>query len=461
MWVLFLAGALVFLVLAGLDERMWDEGGPGIIGFELAGDTESAERILAEWGDEGRDAARLSLWLDFLYLAAYAAFWALAVRAARDLALRRGWNRLARAGAVWPAALAAGAFDVLENVGLLVVLGGADGPAWPALATGFALLKFVTLGVAELYVAVALIRRFPRTSVALAAAGVAFLAVNTVLVERATEPARPDIGRIVELPGGDIQVREDGPRDAPAVVLIHGFAASMRWFDSVTPSLARDLRVVRIDLLGHGGSEKPRDGYAMEEQADVVAQVMDELGIRRAVLVGHSMGGVVATAVAERHRERVSRVMLIGTPPDGRAIDEPITAQAAFWPVVGHAVDTLIDDRLVRLAVEGGFAPEFDPPRRLEKDIFGRTTWNVFSETSDAIDRYWRARPVPQRLLSTGVPATVLLGEREGHAPRSTALYREVGARVTVLDGLDHSPMVEAPGRAAALIAAFARGPGG
>ncbi len=453
---LFVVGSALFVVLAGIDERMWDEGGPGIVGFEVAADAGTADEILTEWGDDGRDAARLSLWLDFLYLAMYAAFWALAVRAARDFARRRHWETLARLGRVWPLALVAAAFDVLENVSLLVVLGGTEGSAWPALAAGFAVLKFLSLGVVELYVAIVLIRRFPRSAGAVAVAGVVFLAVNTVLVERATEPAKRDIGRILSLPAGDVQVREDGPRDGPPVVLIHGFSASMRWFDAVTPLLARDLRVVRVDLLGHGGSEKPRDGYSMEAQADLVARVMTQLGIRRAAIVGHSMGGMVATAFAERHRDRVTRVMLIGTSPDDRDLGFGLPARLAFWPVIGHANDTLVDERLVRLVVEHGFAPEFDPPRRLVKDIFERTTWSSFSESQDAIDRYWGARPVHQRLVSTGVPMTVLLGDRERHARRSTALYREVGARVVVLDGLDHSPMVEDPGRTAPLIANFA-----
>src|SRR5688572_25877352 len=87
------------------------------------------------------------------------------------------------------------------------------------------------------------------------------LAVNTVVTDRDTEEARADTGRIVDLPGGDLQVREDGPRDAPAVVMLHGFACSLNWWDQVTPALARDHRVVRFDLLGHGGSEKPKEGY--------------------------------------------------------------------------------------------------------------------------------------------------------------------------------------------------------
>src|SRR5918997_6794259 len=163
----------------------------------------------------------------------------------------------------------------------------------------------------------------------------ALLALNPWLVGRETEPADPDIGRILELPGGDVQVREDGDRGDPPLVLIHGFQASLRWWDRVTPALARENRVIRIDLLGHGGSEKPRDGYSMEEQGDLVAQALEELGIRRAAVVGHSMGGQVVTALTERHRELVDRLMVIGTGPENRFNKNRFTQRIATMPVIG------------------------------------------------------------------------------------------------------------------------------
>ena len=66
---------------------------------------------------------------------------------------------------------------------------------------------------------------------------VVLLVVNTIVANRETEPAKADGGRIVDLPGGDLQVREDGSPQAPAVVLIHGWTASIHWFDRLTPLL--------------------------------------------------------------------------------------------------------------------------------------------------------------------------------------------------------------------------------
>jgi pimeloyl-ACP methyl ester carboxylesterase len=289
------------------------------------------------------------------------------------------------------------------------------------------------------------------------------LLVNQWVSSRETHPARADGGRIVQLPdGSDLHVREDGDPSKPPLVLIHGFAVSMRWFDAVTPLLARDNHVIRVDLLGHGGSEKPRDGYSMEHQADLVAAVMERLGVRRASVVGHSMGGIVATALVQRHRGLVARLMTIGTPPDrddDAGLAESVSEHVAFWPVTGPAVDRLISYRFARAQVERAFEPEFDPPKRLIEDVFGRTTFNSFSKTGRALNDYLDAAPLPKRLATTGVPLTALFGEDDWRADDAIAKYNAVpGARTVVMQGQKHCPQVEVPGRTATLIAAFARG---
>lgn len=130
---------------------MQDTGGPGMVPFELTGGEERAAEILAEWGEEGQDAARESLWIDFGFLLAYGTFLTLALAATRDLARERNWRRLTAIGAVVVSFGALGAaFDALENVCLLLTLDGA-GAAFPLLATIFASCKFVLLAAAIAY----------------------------------------------------------------------------------------------------------------------------------------------------------------------------------------------------------------------------------------------------------------------------------------------------------------------
>jgi hypothetical protein len=138
---------------------MQDTGGPGIVPFELTGGQDRADEIIAEWGEEGQDAARESLWIDFGFLLAYGAFLTLALAATRDLALERGWRRLGAIGRVVVSfgALAA-AFDALENICLLLTLDAA-GTSFPLLATIFASCKFVLLAVTIAYLLAGLAMR--------------------------------------------------------------------------------------------------------------------------------------------------------------------------------------------------------------------------------------------------------------------------------------------------------------
>jgi pimeloyl-ACP methyl ester carboxylesterase len=468
LWVLGALAVALLAVLAVIDERMWDAGGPGIVGFELAGSEDSAREILAEWGEEGRDAARLSLWLDFPYLVVYGAFWALAAAAIRDLARRRDWSRYAAAGSVAIVlAVVAALFDAVENVGLLLTVDEQGGALSPRLAMVAASGKFVLIGVVIAYVAIGLARRafgrFPRAArvgaVAIPLIIVALIAVNTWSVERETEEASAEIGGLLDLPGGDLHVREDGDPRSPPLVLIHGFAVSMHWWDRVVPILAREHHVIRIDLLGHGGSEKPRDGYSMEHQADLVAAALRRLGTRRTPVVGHSMGGLVGTALVERHRELVSRLMTIGTPPDrGYDASSDIGDQLASVPVIGHAGWRLIADRMIRAELEGTFIPEFEVPDQFVEDI-NRTTFSSFTGSGDAVGEYWDEKPVDERLADEELPLTVVYGKREQVVePEAADEFRDVpGARIVLLDGVGHSPQVEEPARTARLILAFAR----
>jgi hypothetical protein len=146
--------------LLSLDQDMEDAGGPGIVTFEFAWDQDGAEEILADWGEDGKDAARKSLWIDYAYLLAYGAFFVLATGATRDLARDRGWTRLAALGAVAvPLAFAAPAFDALEDVGLLLALDGNGGDAAPLLAGIFACLKFACSIAVTAYLLAGLLRR--------------------------------------------------------------------------------------------------------------------------------------------------------------------------------------------------------------------------------------------------------------------------------------------------------------
>lgn len=103
--------------------------------------------------------------------------------------------------------------------------------------------------------------------------------------------------------------------DGPPVVLLHGIASSSVTFEYVTPLLTEYHRVVSIDLLGFGESPAPADAtYTIEEHVAALDRTLRTLGLRRFVLVGHSMGALIATRYAATHRAAVTRLVLVSPP---------------------------------------------------------------------------------------------------------------------------------------------------
>ena len=286
---------------------------------------------------------------------------------------------------------------------------------------------------------------------------VVLLAVNAVVMNRETQAAKADAGRIIDLPGGDLQVRESGPPDAPNIVLLHGFACSLGWWDKMSPALARDHHVIAFDLLGHGGSEKPRDGYGMEEQARRVSAALDKLGVRRAVIVGHSMGGAVATALTEMRRPLVESLVILDPGPDRNDGSLPFTARLGFVPVLGQAFRRVVPDSAIRDGLGSAFAPGFDVPDAFVDD-FRAMTYSSYDGSHDGADSYREKSGLDDRLADERVPLLVIFGAEDDIAdPKSAQDYRKVpNARIVMLDGAGHSPHVEKPAATARLIRNFA-----
>jgi pimeloyl-ACP methyl ester carboxylesterase len=299
-----------------------------------------------------------------------------------------------------------------------------------------------------------------RVLLALLVVLVVALAVNTVVADRETRSAEADVGQVIDLPGGDLQVKVDGPADKPPIVLLHGFASSIHWWDGMVHPLGReDYRLIRIDLLGHGGSEKPRDGYGMEDQARRVAAVLDRLGVTRAAVVGHSMGGTVATALTQLRRPLVESLVILDTGPGKDDGELPFTARLGFVPVLGEAIRRVVPDAMVRDGLASAFADGFEVPDQYVED-FRDMTYSSYDKSHAASDDYHERGGLADRLADDGVPLLVVFGADDELVDAKTAQgYRKVpGARIVVLDDVGHSPHDERPGATAHLISDFLAG---
>lgn len=160
---LALAGAYASLsaVMFRQETAMKVEGGPGIVGFELAGSVERVDAILHAWGDRGAAAARRSLLIDYAVLGSYSPLMAILCSDAAERLRSQGRDRLSALGPlVSRAQLVAGACDAVENSALLAVLSGRRG-ALPAIARRSAQTKFALLSAGGIYLTLAVASRSP------------------------------------------------------------------------------------------------------------------------------------------------------------------------------------------------------------------------------------------------------------------------------------------------------------
>jgi pimeloyl-ACP methyl ester carboxylesterase len=286
------------------------------------------------------------------------------------------------------------------------------------------------------------------------------LGVNTIAVDSKTRAAAARSGGTVMDTGivpANVKVEGEGP----PIVLIHGFGAALDWWDDIAPALAADHRVIRLDLIGHGGTEAPASGYTIERQAKLVAAVLDKLGVDRVIAIGHSMGGEVATALAEVNPERVERLVLIDSPPKPETTFK-LGTRLALIPVVGELLSRFASDATIRKMLAQGFAPGFPVPDRFVADV-KRLTYTAFRTAHNDSIAYETEKPVVERLaaLDPSPPLLVIFGSRDALvAPASARLYERVpGAKLVIVDGPGHSPMVEAPEKVVALIKDFVSRP--
>lgn len=107
----------------------------------------------------------------------------------------------------------------------------------------------------------------------------------------------------------------DSEHGERCVVLLHGYLESMLVWDSFVPLLYKDLRVVTLDLPGHGISVVEGDTHTMDFLADSVAAGLKSIGVEKCTVVGHSMGGYVALAFAERHSDMLDGLVMLSSNP--------------------------------------------------------------------------------------------------------------------------------------------------
>ena len=247
--------------------------------------------------------------------------------------------------------------------------------------------------------------------------------------------------------GVRLHLRDTGPRTAPAVILLHGFAASLHTWESWAHDLERDHRVVRYDMPGFGltGAD-PSGDYTDARAVAVLLALMDRLGLARASLVGHSMGGRIAWTFAARHPERVDRLVLVS--PDGFASPELGYGEVPHVPLLMRALPYVLPTSLLRASL----VPAYANPALVTDALFARyrdmmLAPGVRRAIVARMGQQVLADPVPL-LGRIEAPTLLLWGEQDRMIPfANSADYLRAlpHASLAALPGVGHIPQEEAP----------------
>ncbi len=294
-------------------------------------------------------------------------------------------------------------------------------------------------------------------AVALVGAAVWFYAPDKPRAALQTAYAGPP-SAFVEAAGARLHVRDTGPKDAPAVLLLHGFGASLHTWEGWARLLeAAGFRVVRLDLPGFGlTGPDPTGDYTDERTVRVLAALMDGLGLRRASVVGSSMGGRMAWFFAATAPERVDKLVLMA--PDGFAGPGREYGKAPRVPVAARLLPFVLPERPLRTML----ARAYGDPSVLTEEVFARyrdmlLAPGVRRAIVARVGQSVLADPVPL-LRRVRAPTLLVWGEKDALVPVSNAAdYAQAlpdSALVTFPD-LGHVPQEEAPVRSLEPVRAF------
>ncbi|BBY20362.1 alpha/beta fold hydrolase [Mycobacterium stomatepiae] len=268
----------------------------------------------------------------------------------------------------------------------------------------------------------------------------------------------------LELHGDRIAYRDAGHGDV--LLLIHGMAGSSATWQAIIPLLSKKYRVIAPDLLGHGMSAKPRGDYSLGAFAVFLRDLLDELGVSRATVIGQSLGGGIAMQFTHQHRDYCERLVLIGSGglgPDLSPLLRFLSAPGAEFvlPILAPQPVLKLGNKLGSWLTSAGI----QSPRAGQM-------WYSYSSLSDArtrqaflrtlrsvVDYRGQAVSALNKLhVAAGLPTLLIWGDEDGIIPvaHAYAAHDAVeGSRLEVLEGLGHYPHVEAPAAVADILEDF------
>lgn len=265
----------------------------------------------------------------------------------------------------------------------------------------------------------------------------------------------------VDVDGVRLHVRDTGPREAPAIVLLHGFGSSLHTWDDWAKTLETDHRVIRYDQPGFGltGGD-PSGDYSDARSVRILADLLDRLGVRKADIVGNSMGGRIAWRFAAAHPERTRKLVLMA--PDGFASPGLEYGKAPGVPLAMKLLPHVMPTAMLRMSLK----PAYGDPSVMTDALVRRyrdmmLAPGVRQAILDRMPQTILVDPVPL-LAKITAPTLLLWGQADGMVPfgNSADYARDIrDVKLVSFPGRGHLLMEEIPAESVAAVKAFLAAP--
>ncbi len=271
----------------------------------------------------------------------------------------------------------------------------------------------------------------------------------------------PPPSQFVGLMGMQVHLRDEGPRSDPQpIVLLHGTSASLHTWDGWAEALKGQRRVIRMDLPGFGLTGPMPDGdYQLTHYVDFLVALLDQLGVKQAVVAGNSFGGGLAWKLAVDHPERVSKLVLVdaaGYPYDPTSV--PIGFKVAQIPWLRPVMENV----LPRSMIESSVRNVYGDPAKITPELIDRYfELTLRAGNRHALGERFRQSPGGQyaaQIPSVKQPTLILWGGQDRLIPPDNADHFQhdiAGSRLVVFDGLGHVPHEEDPAATVAAVQSF------
>jgi pimeloyl-ACP methyl ester carboxylesterase len=267
--------------------------------------------------------------------------------------------------------------------------------------------------------------------------------------------------QFVAIEGMSVHLRDEGPRDDPSpLLLLHGTSSSLHTWEGWASRLRARHRVISVDLPGYGLTGPFPDGdYRSAHYARFIGELLDERGVKHAVLVGNSFGGQVALETTLAMPDRVDKLILVdalGYPPDPTSV--PIGFRVAKMPALNRLMQFVLPRRMVEDSVRNVYG---DPGKVTPALVDRYYDLTLRAGNRASLPERFKHQPTAdsaRRIATIKVPTLILWGGRDRLIPPSNAARFQhdiAGSRLFIFPALGHVPQEEDPAGTVAAAMAF------